>query len=79
MGISVGLVGLGQFGSGFADMFMGHPLVDRMALCDRETERMTPFAEKESWRKKFNHRDMYGSFEVILKSDLYSGMLFTQQ
>lgn len=78
MGISVGLVGLGQFGSCFADLFMEHPLVDRIALCDRETERMTPFAEKESWRTKFNQRDMYDTFEAILKSDLDAVMLFTQ-
>ena len=40
MGISLGLVGLGSFGSAFADLFMSHPLVDRIALCDREPERI---------------------------------------
>ncbi len=38
MSISVGLIGLGFFGSCFADMFMSHPLVSRIALCDRDTE-----------------------------------------
>ena len=32
MGISLGLVGLGSFGSGFAELFKRHPLVDRIAL-----------------------------------------------
>lgn len=36
MGISVGLVGLGDFGSAFAGLFKNHPLVDRVGLCDRE-------------------------------------------
>ncbi len=44
MGISLGLVGLGAFGSEFAPLFMSHPLVDRIALCDREPERVARFA-----------------------------------
>ena len=48
---SIGLVGLGQFGVAFADMFMNHPLVDRVGLCDREADRMEPFACKELWQK----------------------------
>jgi hypothetical protein len=35
MGISLGLVGLGMFGSEFAELFKSHPAVDRVALCDR--------------------------------------------
>ncbi|MBN1583796.1 MAG: hypothetical protein JXA89_24025 [Anaerolineae bacterium] len=52
MGISLGLVGLGAFGSAFADLFMSHPLVDRIALCDLEPERMAVFAQKPAWKKK---------------------------
>jgi hypothetical protein len=36
MGISLGLVGLGSFGSSFARLFKNHPLVDRIGLCDLE-------------------------------------------
>ena len=36
MGISLGIVGLGVFGSAYADLYKTHPLVDRIALCDRE-------------------------------------------
>ncbi len=78
MGLSIGLVGLGQFGSVFADMFMSHPLVDRVALCDREPERMTPFAEKESWRAKLRPTDLYGSLDDILSTDLDALVVITQ-
>ena len=57
MGISLGLVGLGSFGSSFADLFMSHPLVDRIALCDLEAGRMARFADKNSRRAKFRPQD----------------------
>ncbi len=78
MGISLGLVGLGSFGRTFADMFMSHPLVDRVALCDREPERIEPFAKKESWRKKLNPRDIYDSLDAICRSDLDALVIITQ-
>lgn len=78
MGISLGLVGLGQFGRAFADMFMNHPLVDRIALCDREPERMDSFANKPLWQKKFNGRDRYNSLDEILKTDLDALVIITQ-
>ena len=46
MGISIGMVGLGQFGQAFADLYRSHPLVDRIALCDREPERMEAIAAR---------------------------------
>ena len=78
MGISLGLVGLGAFGSAFADLFMSHPLVDRIALCDREPERVQRFAEKESWKRKFNPRDAYASLDEICRSDLDALVIITQ-
>ena len=78
MGISLGLVGLGSFGRTFADMFMSHPLVDRIALCDREPDRMQQFAQKESWRGKFNPRDVYGSLDEICRTDLDALVIITQ-
>ena len=50
MGISLGLVGLGGFGSCFADLFKSHPLVSRVALCDREPDRIKKFADKPEWK-----------------------------
>ncbi len=78
MGISVGLVGLGSFGSAFADLFMSHPLVDRIALCDQEPERIKKFSEKESWRTKLHPKDIYHSHDEICKSDLDALVIITQ-
>jgi predicted dehydrogenase len=52
--------------------------VDRIALCDREPERMEPFAKKESWRSKFNPRDLYTSLDDICRSDLDALVIITQ-
>ena len=78
MGISLGLVGLGAFGSAFADLFMSHPLVDRIALCDLEPDRITIFAEKPSWKPKFDPKDAYSSLDEICKSDLDALAIITQ-
>jgi len=78
MGISLGLVGLGAFGREFADLFMAHPLVDRIALCDRDPQRMRAFAEKPSWQAKFNPRDMYPSLDDICAGDLDALVIITQ-
>jgi predicted dehydrogenase len=78
MGISIGLVGLGQFGSAFADLFMSHPLVDRIALCDREPDRIEKFAKKESWKNKFAPKDAYESLDEICTSDLDALVIITQ-
>ncbi len=78
MGISIGLVGLGQFGREFADLFYSHPLVSRVALCDRESERIAAFAKKPSWGAKFNARDVYDSLDAILKSDIDALVVITQ-
>lgn len=50
----LGLVGLSSFGSAFADLFKSHLLVGRIALCDRQRERIEAFAG--DW----NRRDDYG-------------------
>lgn len=78
MGISIGLVGLGAFGKSFADLFMSHPLVDRIALCDREADRITPFAKKPSWVQKFGSNDIYLSLDEICRSDLDALVIITQ-
>ena len=78
MGISLGLVGLGSFGRSFADLFMSHPLVDRIALCDREPERVSAFAKKPSWQAKFDLGDCYESLDAICESDLDALVIITQ-
>ena len=78
MGISIGLVGLGAFGSAFAELFKAHPLVDRVALCDREPSRVQAFAAKESWRDKFNPNDAYVSLDDICRSHVDALVIITQ-
>ena len=78
MGISIGLVGLGSFGSAFADLFKRHPLVDRVGLCDREPERIRKFAERADWKDKFHPRDAYDTLDAICRSDLDALVVITQ-
>lgn len=78
MGVSIGLVGLGDFGSAFAELFKRHPLVDRVALCDLEPERIDRFAAQESWRDKFSPSDAYSSLDDICKADLDALAIITQ-
>lgn len=78
MGISLGLVGLGSFGSSFAELFKRHPLVDRVALCDREPQRVARFAELESWKDKFSPRDAYETLDDICRADLDALVIITQ-
>jgi len=78
MGISLGLVGLGAFGTVFADLFKRHPLVSRVGLCDREPERIAKFSQREDWKDKFNPRDAYASFDEIVKADFDALVIITQ-
>lgn len=78
MGISLGLVGLGSFGSVFAPLFKSHPLVSRIALCDREPERIAKFANDAFFKDKFNPSDTYETLEDICKSDLDALVIMTQ-
>ncbi len=78
MGISIGLVGLGAFGSSFAESFKNHPAVDRIALCDRVPERIKEFAERESFQDKFDPSDAYASLDDLLKSDVDAVVIITQ-
>ena len=78
MGISLGLVGLGSFGSSFARLFKNHPLVDRIGLCDLEPERIARFADDPSFSDKFTPSDAYRSLDEILKADFDALVIITQ-
>lgn len=78
MGISLGLVGLGAFGSVFAPLFKSHPLVNRIAFCDRNPDALARFANDPFYRDKFNPRDVYASLDDIVKSDLDALVIITQ-
>jgi len=78
MGISVGIVGLGAFGKSFVDLFKAHPLVDRIAFCDIEKQRVAEFANDPFMGHKFNEKDTYYSLDGICKSDLDAIVVITQ-
>jgi predicted dehydrogenase len=78
MGIRLGLVGLGAFGSSFAPLFKSHPLVDSIALCDAEPDRLAAWADRPSFRDKLERRHVYDSFDDILDSDLDALVIITQ-
>ncbi len=78
MGISIGMVGLGRFGSLFAGFFKAHPLVDRIALCDAEAERVKRFADDPWFADKFNPKDAFTSLDEICKADLDALVIITQ-
>jgi predicted dehydrogenase len=78
MGISIGIVGLGAFGSEFVELFAGHPAVDRVGLCDREPDRVARFAKMDYLKAKFRDADAYSSLDDICKSDLDALAIITQ-
>ena len=72
MGLSVGLVGLGQFGSGFVSLFQKHPLVDRLVLCDVQRERVAQALTSHGLS------DGCSSLDELLQTDVQAVALFTQ-
>ena len=70
MGIKLGLVGLGMFGSQFAKLFKAHPLVDKIALCDCEAEKVKTFLEDPFMADKVSAKDCYQHLDDICKADL---------
>ncbi len=78
MGISLGLVGLGSFGSAFARLFKSHPLVDRIALCDAEEEKLRRFADLPEFQDKLSPSDVFLSLDEICQTDLDAIVIITQ-
>jgi len=78
MGISIGMVGLGAFGSTFVRYYKAHPLVSRIGLCDREPERVARFARDPFYQDKFREGDAYTSLDEILKADFDALVIITQ-
>ena len=79
MGIKVGLVGLGRFGVAFADLFKSHPLVDAVAYCDMESDRVKKYAESDFLPEKFNPRDCYYSLDDICRADDIDALVIITQ
>jgi hypothetical protein len=78
MGIKLGLVGLGLFGSQFAKLFKAHPAVGRIGLCDCEAEKLKRFSEDPFMQDKLSSRDIYTSLDDICKADFDALVIITQ-
>ncbi|WP_026541384.1 Gfo/Idh/MocA family protein [Paenarthrobacter nicotinovorans] len=73
MTFSIGVVGVGQFGSQFAHLFKLHPGVSAVYAVDELPERAT--AARERWGLD----GVMGSFEELLESDVDAVAIFTQR
>jgi len=78
MGISIGLVGLGSFGSCFAPLFKNHPWVDRIGLCDAEPDRVARFFKDPFYADKVREADCFDSLEAICRADFDALVIITQ-
>ena len=78
MGIKLGLVGLGSFGKAFAPLFIGHPQVDSVGLCDAEADRMQDILNSPEMAKKVDRKCVTTSFDEICKSDCDALVIITQ-
>ena len=76
MGIKLGLVGLGAFGSGFVPLFANHPLVDSVILCDAEVDKVESHAKKPAIAPKVAGKML--SLDEICKSDCDAVVIITQ-
>jgi len=72
MAISVGVVGLGQFGRHFVHLFQNHPDVARLAICDIRADRVAEIARARGIT------ECYASLEEMLRSDLDAVAIITQ-
>jgi predicted dehydrogenase len=72
MGISIGLVGLGQFGPSWISPLKDHPDVDRFALCDMDGAKLSRAA------KQHEVTETYDTLDDICKSDIEALYIVTQ-
>ncbi len=73
MGISIGLVGAGQFSGSFLPLFRAHPDVDRVFVTDQQPDRI------EQAVRQFGLDGAFPSFEAMLQSDCDAVAIFTQR
>ena len=78
MGIKLGLLGLGSFGSAFAPLFASHPKVDSVCLCDAEASRIKRWAENKIVSRKLAKDGCFESFDDLCASDCDAIAIITQ-
>lgn len=78
MGIKIGVLGLGSFGGSFVPLFAAHPLVDAIALCDREPDRVKRWAEDPIVTPKLMNGGCCQSPDELCAMDLDAIAIITQ-
>lgn len=73
MRLKVGVVGLGQFAPSFVALFVAHPSVSELYLCESVRERL----DQSPANAKVTRR--YTSFDDLLSSDVDAVAIFTQR
>lgn len=73
MGISIGIVGAGQFAPSFIPLFQAHPDVSDVRLVDIDAERAAQQAAK------YGLTQTYSTFEEMCESDVDAIAIFTQR
>ena len=78
MGLKLGMVGLGAFGACFAPLFASHPLVDSIASCDLEADRLKKYVDDPLYTKKLDAKNCTTSFDELCEADLDAIIVITQ-
>ena len=73
MGYKIGICGLSGFGDCFVELFVAHPLVDEVILCDLDADRLAAAAKKHKISKTC------ASLDELCKTDVDGICLFTQR
>ncbi|MDN5820386.1 MAG: Gfo/Idh/MocA family oxidoreductase, partial [Brachybacterium sp.] len=77
MSFTLGIVGIGQFGSHFAELFAAHPEIEALYAVDSVPERIDAVEHREGSRVSFARR--YDTLEELLASDVDAVAIFTQR
>lgn len=72
MSIKIGIVGVGSFAQCFIPLFKAHPLVERVVLCDLDSDKLAQNAEKHGIH------ETCGSLEELCSTDVDAVAIITQ-
>ncbi|WP_152352360.1 Gfo/Idh/MocA family protein [Brachybacterium subflavum] len=77
MSFTLGIVGIGQFGTHFAELFSAHPDISAVYAVDSVPERIDAIEQRERNPVRFAGR--FSSVEELLASDVDAVAIFTQR
>lgn len=75
MGLTVGMVGVGNFAQSFLPLFLAHPLVERVVLCDTDAAKL----EENARRHGVGAADTLPSLDALCgRDDIDAAVIITQ-